>query len=177
MKLLAFAATNSLNSMNKKLVVHAADLMKSFEPSLSVDLIDLNDYEMPIYRPDREKENGIPQLANTFYNKVSEADKVLISFAEYNGNYTAAYKNIFDWVSRIDQQLYQKKPVFVMAASPGKRGGAGVLKIVTEAAPYFGMDLKGSFSLPMFRENFDQDSNQIKNAELAKQLADLLKSF
>lgn len=171
MKILAFAASNNLNSINKKLVTFACDLLKDQHNSdLETEILDLNDYEMTIYRPDREQENGVPEQAQNFYKKISDADALIISFAEYNGSYTAAYKNIFDWTSRINQKIYQNKPTLLMATSPGKRGGMGVLKAAIEAAPHFGMNIKGTFSLPQFSKKFDLSANQIVDLDLKKQL-------
>ncbi len=50
---------------------------------MTVETIDLNDYEMPIYSIDRQNDGGIPQLAHDFFDKIGEADAVLISFAEH----------------------------------------------------------------------------------------------
>ena len=104
-KLLAFGASNSSTSINKQLAKYAAGLFKNAQ----VDLLDLNDYEMPIYSYDREKKDGFPQLANDFYKKIGEADFILISFAEHNGAYSTAFKNIFDWMSRINGKTFQEK--------------------------------------------------------------------
>jgi NAD(P)H-dependent FMN reductase len=174
MKILAFAATNNLESINKKLIIYAAQILMENDQSIEFEILDLNDYEMIIYRPDREKEYGIPKQAQDFYQKITDADKVIISFAEYNGSYTAAYKNVFDWVSRINMKVYQDKPVFLMATSPGGRGGANVLRVASESAPFFGMNLKGRFSLPSFYENFDQKNDKIKNIDLDNNLKELL---
>ena len=52
-------------------------------------------------------------------------DLLIISFAEHNSTYTTAFKNIFDWISRIkDRKHFGEKPVFVLATAPGP-GGAG----------------------------------------------------
>ena len=55
---------------------------------------------MPIYSSDREQK-GIPQLALDFASKIDGADFLLISLAEHNGTYSTAFKNLFDWLSRI----------------------------------------------------------------------------
>ena len=101
MKILAIGATNSTESINKQLATYTAGLVTGAE----VETLDLNDFEMPIYSEQREKNQGIPELAHRFFNKISESDAVVISFAEYNGTYTAAFKNIFDWVSRINMKV------------------------------------------------------------------------
>jgi chromate reductase len=63
MKVLAFAASNSRSSINKALVTYASSLLEHAE----IEVIDLNDYEMPIYSSDRENDSGIPQRAHDFY--------------------------------------------------------------------------------------------------------------
>lgn len=169
MKLLAFAATNNSQSINKQLVQYASSLVDA-----DVEILDLNDFEMPIYSQDREQQGGIPEQAQTFYKKIGEADAVVISFAEHNGSYTAAYKNLFDWTSRINMKVYQDKPVVLMASSPGPGGAQSVLGAATGSAGFFAMDVKGSFSLPSFFDNFDVEKGQITNSEFADKLPTIM---
>ena len=178
MKILAFAASNSKTSINKQLVQSAISQLKnSILPDVEVELIDLNDYEMPIYRPDRETDDGIPEQAQRFYQKIGEADAVLISFAEHNGYYTSAYKNLFDWTSRINSKVYQDKAAVLLSSSPGKGGAASALNSAVVSASYFGMDIKGSLSVPSFYENFDMEKGEISNPELRETLGQLLKQL
>jgi NAD(P)H-dependent FMN reductase len=170
MKVLAFAASNSRNSINKALVTHAAELLKETRQA-QIEILDLNDFEMPIYSIDREQQGGIPEPAQAFFNKIGEADVVLISYAEHNGNVTAAYKNLFDWASRIDQKVYQNKAALLMAASPGPGGAQSVLASASGSAPYFAMDVRATLSVPSFYDNFDSDAGVLTNDELAQQLA------
>lgn len=129
MKILAFGATSSINSINKALVGYAGKVFsEAVNPLVEVDIIDLNDFEMPIYSIDREMELGVPAQAKQFFNKITGADALIISYAEHNGLYTAAFKNIFDWASRIDMKVFQNKPMVAMSASIGPNGGANVLK-------------------------------------------------
>jgi chromate reductase len=166
MKILAFAASNSRSSINKSLVTYAASLIKNAE----VDVIDLNDYEMPIYSSDRENESGIPQLAHDFYNKISAANALMISFAEHNGSYTAAYKNLFDWTSRIDAKVYQGKQAVLFATSPGPGGAGSVLAAAKGSAPYFGMEVKGDLSIGKFYDEFDMEKGEFKMPAIKDQL-------
>ena len=114
--------------------------------NVSVEILDLNDYEMPIFSVDKEKVNGIHPLAQEFYSKLGSADLILISFAEHNGNYSSAFKNILDWTSRINAKTFQEKPMLLLATSPGTRGGSSVLEIATKRFPFQGGNVKGSFS-------------------------------
>lgn len=166
MKLLAFAASNSRASINKQLVTYATSLMPDVDP----EILDLNDYEMPLFSVDREAESGHPQLAHDFLAKIAEADALLISFAEHNSSFTAAWKNLYDWCSRVNVKVYQGKPVVMLSTSPGRRGGASVLEAALKSAPFFGADVKASLSIPSFNENFDTKTGQLTNSELKAKL-------
>ena len=171
-KIIAFGASSSLNSINKQLATYAAN---QFENS-KVEVLDLNDFELPVYSTDKEKETGIPQLANDFYTKLGSADLIIISFAEHNGSYSAAFKNIFDWTSRINSKTFQEKPMLLLATSPGPRGASTVLEIAKNRFPFQGGIVKGSFSLPSFNDNFNAE-NGITNEDLKSQLKELVNSI
>ena len=91
-----------------------------------------------------------------------------MSLAEHNGAYATVFKNIFDWMSRIDGKLWSDKPMLLMATSPGARGGATVLEIAKGRIPYMGGNIVADFSLPSFYENFSEGT--ITNEELNEQL-------
>jgi len=90
-----------------------------------------------------------------------DENRPVIAFAEHNGNYSAAYKNLFDWVSRIDPKVYQNKAMVLLATSPGGRGGKGVLEIAINSMPRYGGIVKASLSLPKFADFFDVDMGEI----------------
>jgi chromate reductase, NAD(P)H dehydrogenase (quinone) len=171
-KIIAFGASSSKTSINKHLATYAAN---QFE-NATFEVLDLNDYELPIFSVDKEKATGIPQLATDFYTKLGTADLIIISFAEHNGAYSAAFKNIFDWISRINGKTFQEKPMLLLATSPGARGGSSVLEIAKNRFPFQGGIVKGSFSLPSFNDNFDFASGII-NEDLKQQLLEIVKSI
>ncbi len=166
MKLLAFAASSSSQSINKQLVTYAAGLMEDAQ----VEILDLNSYELPLFSEDKEKELGQPQLAKDFLDKIKTSDAVVISFAEHNGSYSTAYKNLFDWCSRINPKVYEDKPLVLLSTSPGARGGATVMEMVKNSMPRFGGQIKASMSVPSFYDNFDSTSKKLNNKELEQQL-------
>ncbi|WP_338053287.1 MULTISPECIES: NADPH-dependent FMN reductase [Pseudoalteromonas] len=116
---------------------------------------------MPIFSGDREKEGGIPQLAHNLYQAIGDANVIVASFAEHNGTYSAAYKNVFDWTSRIDKKVFQNKSVIMLSTSPGQGGAQSVLKAANESAPYFAANVKGALSLPSLFDNFDAPNEQV----------------
>ena len=173
MKIIALAGSNSRNSINKKLANYAAHLFENAE----VEVLDLNDYQMPLFGVDIEVSIGQHPLAKAFLDKIATADVLVVSLAENNGNYSVAFKNIFDWCSRITAKIFQEKPMLLMATSPGVRGGATVLEMAKNAFPRFGAVVKASFSLPSFNDNFDIEKGKISNEELDKQLGDIVNNF
>ena len=94
----------------------------------------------------------------------------MISFAEHNGFYTAAFKNLFDWTSRIDRKVYQDKPAVLLSTSPGPRGASHILKVARESAPFFGMDVQATLSISRFYEIFDMEQARVIDAETQEQL-------
>jgi NAD(P)H-dependent FMN reductase len=173
MKLLAFAASSSSKSINKQLATYAASLVQHSD-GVDIETLDLNNYDLPLFSEDREAELGQPQLAQDFLAKIEQADAIIISFAEHNGYYTSAYKNLFDWVSRINRELYQNKPMVLLSTSPGPRGAATVLAAASAATPNFAGDVKASLSIPSFYDNFDVEKQQLTNPELIDKLQSAL---
>ena len=164
---IALGGSNSINSINKILAVHTANELKDTE----VKVLDLNDYELPLYGIDLETENGIPQDAHNLLKEIKEADGVVLSLAEHNGAYSTAFKNAFDWMSRIDGKLWSEKPMLLMATSPGARGGATVLEIAKGRFPYMGGSIVADLSFPSFFDNFKEgviaDENLNKQLQMA----------
>lgn len=165
-RILAFAASNSSRSINKKLVGYACSLLADVE----IEMLDINDYELPLFSVEREDDLGQPELARAFLQKIKHADGIIIGFAEHNGAYSAAYKNLYDWVSRIQARVYQDKPMVLLSTSPGGRGGKSVMELALAQVPRFGGEVRGSFSLPSFDDSFDSEAGCIRDAELAAEL-------
>lgn len=173
MKILAFAGSSSTQSINKHLVTYATRL---FEDAI-VDLLDLNDYELPLFSVDREKELGKPDMARAFIDKIEWADVLVISLAEHNGAFTVAFKNIYDWASRQKKELWSRKPMLLLATSPGRRGGQDVLEVAKISLPKYGADIRAVFSLPQFGENFDIEAGKISNKEYDDALREIVRNF
>jgi NAD(P)H-dependent FMN reductase len=173
MKIIAFAGSNSKNSINKKLATYAASLFENAD----VTVLDLNDYAMPLFSVDLEKEIVQEPKALEFLEKLSTADLIILSLAENNGNYSAAFKNVFDWASRINKHVFQGKDMLLMATSPGQRGGQSVLEIAQNNLPRYGANIKAVFSLPVFNQNFDIESGKITEETFDSQLREIITNF
>lgn len=168
MKVIAFGASTSSTSINKALATYAANLIEGAE----VKVLDINDYQVPMFSEDTEKEIGQAEGAKAFLSDLAEADAFVISFAEHNGHHPAAFKNLFDWTTRIERSVYGDKPAVYLATSPGPGGAQSVLGAATGSAPYFGGNVKASVSVPSFYDNFDFETGSISNEDIATQIKD-----
>jgi NAD(P)H-dependent FMN reductase len=161
--ILAFAGSNSKNSINKQLAEYASSLVEN----VNTTVLDLNDFDLPLYGIDVENEHGIPDNAHKFLEHIKSSDGIVLSLAEHNGAYATVFKNVFDWMSRIDGKLWSEKPMLLMATSPGGRGGSTVLDIAKDRFQYMGGNIVADFSLPSFNSNFsdgkitDSDLNTV----------------
>lgn len=152
--ILAFGASNSKTSINKALATYAANQLEN----VSVTLADLNDYASPLYSIDIERESGIHENVVRFYELIKKSDAIVVSLAEYNGLHTSAFKNLWDWLSRIPMDkpmnIWDGKPMFLLSTSPSRRPMNNVLKVSKEIFPHFGAEIVADFYLPSFHHFF-----------------------
>lgn len=167
--IIAFAGSNSKQSINKQLVEYTCTLIDKY----TTEVLDLNDYDMPLYGVDKEAKDGFPENAKRLLEKMKSADGLIISLAEHNGAYTAVFKNAFDWMSRLEKKTFFNKPMLLMAASPGGRGGASVLAIAEQRFPFHNATIIETFSFPLFNDNFSEGmiTNDVLNTELKNAIA------
>lgn len=170
MKVLAFGASSSKSSINQRFASYVSKQLKNAE----VEEITLSDYEAPMYSVDREKDNGIPDQIERFIEKLENSELIIVSMAEHNGSYTAAFKNTFDWSSRKKLKMFEGKKMIVLSTSPGPGGGRFVLEHALVRFPRHGAEIIGSLSLPQFDMNFSEQSG-ISLEEKARELEELIR--
>ena len=172
-RILAIGASSSSNSINKEFASYAANLV-----SLKKEVIelDLRQYEMPIYSEDLQNLSGIPKKAFDFKSEISNSDALVISLAEHNGSYTAAFKNIYDWISVIEEIVWTYKPILLLSASNGSRGGKSVMSAALSRFSQQSEYEIPNFSLPKFEENFS-DKEGILNKKLMGLLEEQIQIF
>lgn len=137
-KILAFAGSTREDSVNKKLVIEAADLAQQMKATTTV--LDLKDYPIPFYDGDLEAEQGMPENAKHLRRLMVQSDIILIASPEYNGSLSGLLKNAIDWASRSEQggssrEAFKGKKFVIMSASPGSSGrakGLGHLRAILE---------------------------------------------
>jgi chromate reductase len=173
MNIVAFGASYSRTSINRQWAEFVAHQLPG---AAAVRVLDLNDYDLPVYTVEREKELGMPEVVGQFVAELQAADVIVVSFAEYNGSYSAGFKNLFDWASRHTLKMFESKPTVLLSAAPGPRGGLTVLQSAVERFPRHGAEVVGSMALPRFKETFHPEHGVTEEA-LRSELDELLKKF
>ncbi|MEM1296372.1 MAG: NAD(P)H-dependent oxidoreductase [Verrucomicrobiota bacterium] len=172
MKILAFGASTSSKSINRQFANYVAGQIAGSQ----VTDLDLRSFDPPLYSVDEEESNEIPADAHQFLQLIQSHDALVISLAEHNGSFTAAFKNLHDWTSRIEMKIWSDKPMLLLSTSPGARGGAAVMESAKLTYPHLGADVRATFSLPSFHENFDPNEG-VTDPELALELKQALSSL
>jgi len=172
-KILAFAGSNSSTSINHKLVEYVASEIEDHK----IKVLKLANYQMPMYSEDVEKENGFPGMALGLKQEISEADALIISVNEHNGSWSAFFKNVIDWLSRLDRNFLESKKILLMSTSPGQRGGLSSLEFAKNVLPRFGGEIIESFSFPSFHSNFSLEDKAVTDETLLLGLKEVLSTF
>jgi len=170
-KIITIGGSTSKESINKKLAESVGQLLKGVE----VINLDLNNYELPIFSEDIEKDQGFSNDLQLLNKEIEDSDGIILSLAEHNGAYAAAFKNAFDWLSRINGKVWRNEPMLLLSTSNGARGGQSVMDIALSRFPYNGGNIIGSMTFPSFDQNF-QDG-QIVNEELLLKITQLSDRF
>lgn len=157
-EILALAGSNSSTSINFKLVRYTTSLVQGHD----IQELNMAQHPFPMFSEDLEKQEGYPDALVDLKDQIQKVQGLILSVNEHNGNPSAYFKNVLDWLSRIDRKFLDGTKVFLMSASGGKRGGIGSLGVIENMLPRFGAEIVSTFSLPSFHENF-KDGNIIEN--------------
>jgi NAD(P)H-dependent FMN reductase len=168
-RILAFAASTRRESFNRKLIRVAAQGAR--EAGAEVTLLELGEYPVPIYNGDDEKEKGLPPVVRKLEELFRSHNGYLVSSPEYNGGMPGLLKNTLDWLTRpgIDGApfgMFTDKPVAIMAASPGRFGGARMLPLLRQYLGHLQMlVLPQLYGLAKAGEAFDDDG-RLKDSKI-----------
>jgi len=151
--ILALAGSNSSTSINFKLVQFTTSLVQNHD----VHIRNMAEHAFPMYSENHEKENGFPDALVELKKQINSSDGLILSVNEHNGNPSAYFKNILDWLSRMDRNFLEDTKVLLMSTSGGKRGAQGSLAVIKNMLPRFGAEIVASFSLPSFNNNYGDE--------------------
>jgi len=144
-RILIFAGSARRQALSKR--VARASLASVEAAGGRGTLIDLADFEMPLYHADLEAASGLPHAAKRLQALIDEHAALLIASPEYNGTITPLLLNTLDWCSRSDPQratgsgltIFADKPAALVGSSPGALGGLRALIHLRDLLGYLGM--------------------------------------
>jgi NAD(P)H-dependent FMN reductase len=171
-KILAFAGSNSSTSINYELVKYTVKRIGNHE----IQQMDMAYFPLPMFSEDYEKEHGYTNSLVELRDDLLHAEGLVLSVNEHNGYPSAYFKNLIDWLSRLERKFLENTKIFLMSTSPGKRGAIGSQEKVAEILTRFGGEIVATFSLPSFQENFSREKG-ILSPELAEDHQQSLQLF
>ena len=156
-RILAFSGSARKDSLNRKLLASAVEATRA--AGAEVTLVDMNEYEMPLYHGDLEDEKGMPENAQKMVKLVTEHAGLLIASPEYNSAMTPLLKNIIDWCTRGDDNPFIGKVVAIVSASPGPFGGIRSQQLARQLLTNLGSHVVPlNCILPQADKAFDEQS-------------------
>ncbi|MBY6186468.1 NAD(P)H-dependent oxidoreductase [Marinobacter hydrocarbonoclasticus] len=167
--ILAFSGSLRRDSWNHKLVEQAAERARA--QGAEVTVIQLADYPLPLFNEELEGQPN-PQL-EALRQLFSSADGLLIASPEYNGSFTAALKNLLDWLSRPADGYtvpYSTLSAALLATSPGGLGGIRGLSHLRELLMNLGtLVMPGQLAVGGAFQAFN-DAGQLANPAMVDRL-------
>lgn len=180
-KLLFFAGSTRRGSLNQKLARKAAKLAE--QKGVDVSVVDLKDFQMPLYDGDLEAEKGLPGNAIKLKKLFVEHDGFYIASPEYNSSFSALLKNSLDWISRPHEKdetplsAYGGKIAAIGAISPGALGGLRGLVPLRMMLGNIGVHVvPNQVAIPFGFEAFD-DEDELKDERHVQMLVASIEQF
>jgi len=163
--MLIFVGSNSSKSINEQLT---KAVLK--ELNVTHTFVDLKTLDIPLFSEDLEREIKSPKGIVSLKDQIDTFEHIFITTSEHNGNLSAFFKNIVDWLSRADKSFLQGKKVFILSTSNGKRGGLGANESLQKMIERFGCEVYESYAFSSFSENFNKEIQQITNKDFLQEI-------
>jgi chromate reductase, NAD(P)H dehydrogenase (quinone) len=163
-KIIAFAGSTRVGSINCDVLSIAA--AGATAVGASVEILDLNDFEMPLYNADWHRAHGVPDATRALREKMRDAQGLLVASPEYNASLTPLLKNTIDWLSQSvadgtgsgsGRMPFENKIVGLMGASAG---GFGTIRALPHVSFIFSN--LGSVVLPVLAV---PNADKLRNAD------------
>jgi chromate reductase, NAD(P)H dehydrogenase (quinone) len=173
-RILIFSGSARSQALSKRLA--RASLVAVDSAGGHGTLIDLADFEMPLYRADLEASHGLPDATRQLQALIAGHEALLIASPEYNGSMTPLLVNTLAWCSRADAHhpsgsglaIFADKPAAVVGSSPSARGGLRALIHLRDLLGYLGMVvIPQQLAVPRAHQAFDTSDRLIDEGERA----------
>lgn len=124
----------------------------------TVELIDLKQYNFPLFSERLQYQENPHAGAREFSEKIKAADGVLIVTPEYNGGYPASLKNVIDLL----YLEWKRKPVAITTVSGGPFAGTQVITSLLFTLWKIGaLMVPAMFPVPEVEKHYDHEGNAL----------------
>jgi chromate reductase len=153
-------------SYNRMLQHHVGGKLSA--AGVTVNAIDLADFDMPIFNEDLEPDN-VPEAAGRLAELWRTHDIVFIATPEYNGGLPPLLVNVLAWLSRQKPSPF-RHPVFgIGGVSSGKYGTIWALSHLRDSlSKVGGLVVPGLLGIGPDAEVFDENGDFIEPAIIRK---------
>jgi NAD(P)H-dependent FMN reductase len=179
-KLVALAGSARRGSLNRAVLATASIAASSAGANLTV--VDLNDYELPLFNQDLEDAEGMPDAAKRLKALFRNSDGFILASPEHNSTYSALLKNTIDWCSRAEGDdepplvAFAGKSAVLLAASPSPLGGLRGLYALRELLQNIRVTVHPEILAVRSAHEVITDG-VVTDAKWAKKIGDLVKDY
>lgn len=167
----------AISGSNRQQSIHTMVLNTLAQSANDIDVVQISEFDAPLYNLDIEEKDGIPASINAFIERINQYDSILIATPEHNGNIPVSLKNVLDWASRQNNQFFANKTMAVLSISPGARGGIGANQSLAQTLPFFGATVADTLSIGSFYDQFNFESMTFNDSSTTQQLQALAQSI
>jgi chromate reductase len=121
MKVLGIAGSLRKDSLNRKVLATAAEILREIDLTVEYTNLDLKELNLVVYDQDIQ-DAGMPENVIQLKETIKKTDILLICTPEYNHSIPGGLKNAVDWASRGEGNPFAKKVVAIMGATDGMGG-------------------------------------------------------
>lgn len=170
-----FSASNNVQSINRSIAIIVAEKLKS-KNILNIVNADIRDYPLPLFSQEIEERHGQPKAAHEAGKLFRHCSAAILCIPEHNSSMPAVFKNLIDWLSRIDEKTILPKdlPILLLSTSPGARGGLTNLNHLADVMPWWGANVHGQLAIGDYYNNYHEGK---LSADYDEQLDKLLNAF
>ena len=173
MNIAVISASIRENASTRRVAQHLVNRLRS-ESGFSAELIDLTEYEYPIWKEVFHHEENPPIECKVLHDKLQLADAMIFVTPEYNGSYSLALKNMIDYYGL---KVFERKVIGVSAVSVGSLGGmrAG-LQLQQLVLAIYAIPVPQMLLVPAVQNKFENDGT-LKDESFTKNVNNFLNDF
>jgi NAD(P)H-dependent FMN reductase len=147
----------STRRVSHHLMNHLAGL-----PSLQPLLVDLTEYEYPLWKEVFHREESPPPACVELHDKLAASDSMIFVTPEYNGSYSLALKNMVDYFGL---KVFERKVIGISSVSTGSMGGIrAAIQLQQLILAIYAIPVPQMLLVPTVQHRFDSEGTLVDPA-------------